>query len=141
MCPGDIGAAVFTGYIQNLSFNAEEFSAGDMLAGTYQYVYTWVRCLSTGEEIWESMPSPASGRIILADDEQISLTGIEAGPTLSTSQSDVMYRKLYRAETTDITGASSVGNYLFLARIENNTTTEWVDNTPSAHLGETFPYD
>jgi len=87
------------------------------------------------------MPSQPSAKIHIDDGYQIELSGIEAYSPWSTSETDLMYRKVYRQQMLDADDSTDFGDYLFLQRIDDNETLTYIDNTASIDLGETFPYD
>ncbi len=131
--------ATVTATLSHLQMTVAASGGGEMLAGTYGYVLTFVECLENGAEVWESMPSPASVPITLTNTSGISLSGISTGP--EPNGTNVMYRKLYRGFTTDASAGAEMGEYDFVARIEDNTTTTFTDTLASSGLGATFPYD
>jgi len=65
----------------------------------------------------------------------VDLSNIPTGPT------GVTYRKLYRAYSEVIEPGVRGSEFLYLATINDNSTTTFVDNTPEEELGEPIAFD
>lgn len=131
MRPGTPTHDAFSGYLKNLVLEGAAQGSGDITAGTRRYVLTYVFADDNGAEIWESMPSDASPPFVSTGSGGFTLTNLAlySGNTYDYHA----YRKLYR----NLNG----GEYDFLVRIDDNTTTTYNDTMPDTSLGETFPYD
>lgn len=87
-------------------------AAGSIPIGTYTYKVSFL--FSSGE----TLPSPASGAVVLGSTKKIELTDIP----LSTNP--CLKRRIYRKETADM-------DYTLVGEISNNTTTIFTDNAIS----------
>ncbi len=93
--------------------------AGNVVAGTYEYVVTYVTAAG------ETLQGASSTPLILAASRQVSLTAIPLGGTGTTQ------RKIYRSKNG--------GAYQFVTTIANNSATTFTDNVLDASLGGAPP--
>ncbi len=103
---------------------AAEGAAGELSQGSYRYFVTFET--STGNM---SVPS-AEIEVTLAGTSKVELSTIPVS-----SQARVSSRVLWRTSVDD------AGQAYFLARIEDNSTTTYTDNTPNESLGDPFDYN
>lgn len=119
------GAQTINAYSENLTVSEVVLDTGKLPAGIYTYVCTF------GNDEYESMRSRTLDVEIEGDDDTIELINIPIGPL------GVTWRKIYRAY-----GASGRGpTYQYLAKIDDNTTTTYIDNMPQSYLGDEMPFD
>lgn len=90
-------------------------AAGDIKAGDYRYVVSFVNSLTEAESDF----GPESAKVTIAADKTINLTGI---PT--STQYQVNARRIYR------TMADQTGQYFLATQINDNFTTSYTDNIP-----------
>lgn len=90
-------------------------TAGNLVAGTYEYVVTFV----TNEG--ETAPGPESNAVILSLSHQINLTAIPLGGAGTIS------RKVYRSKNG--------GNFALVTTIADNVTVIYTDNILDVNLG------
>lgn len=118
-----------SGFLWDLLFGVDrgnpagaDSGVGLIAAGTYRYRYTYVT-----EQGFESNAGPASTGVTIAINRQIGVTNIGASVDLQ-----VIARRLYR----DLNGD---GIFRFVDQIDNNVSTTFTDNLPSASLGLSQP--
>lgn len=100
--------------------------AGTGLTGNYSAIVTFVH-KSGGELVNESPASDVSNTIALAN-QSFALSGIPVS-----TDPDVNCRRLYRNTAGD------EGTWLFLADIDDNSTTTYDGSVPDADLGDELP--
>ncbi|GAF70221.1 unnamed protein product, partial [marine sediment metagenome] len=126
---GGAEADTMNGYVDTLTFSTATVGSGQLPVGTYSYYVT-----SASAE-FESMPSNITDVIVSSADGNITLAGINVGPTGTTS------RKLYRAYTDAITQGARGLSFQFLAEIPDNTTTTYIDDALQESLGLVQVFD
>lgn len=93
--------------------------AAGALTGAYYYAITFISAQG------ETAPWPGTATVVNVTAQQVNLTGIPLGPAGTTA------RRIYRTPATP----TDPKDYRFLAKISDNTTTTYTDNTADGSLG------
>jgi len=137
-CAGVLSnTAKMTATVSEVDLGGVSTGTGVLPAGTYHYVCTYVFADALGNVLWESCPSPVSAPMVLTGSHSLLLKGIPLGPEPPGDWQT--WRKLYRSYTVSVDPGAEGADYLWMATIQDNTTTTFTDNVSAGYLGAPAP--